>query len=85
MKILLVDDEKLQLIRLENAVKNALPNAEIVSYTNKSVINDLLRAGYIEEVKAGDKKPAEPSKASTADKTQTANKKRTTKKEQKEG
>ncbi len=34
MKILLVDDEKLQLIRLENAVKNALPNAEIVSYTN---------------------------------------------------
>ncbi len=59
---------------------------EIVSYTNKSVINDLLKAEYIteyKEVKAGDKKPAEPSKASTADKTQTANKKRT-KKENKE-
>ncbi|SHJ05969.1 hypothetical protein SAMN02745671_02556 [Anaerovibrio lipolyticus DSM 3074] len=41
---------------------------EIVSYTNKSIISDLLKAGYIEEakeakeVKAG-KKPAEPSKA----------------------
>ena len=39
---------------------------EIVTYSNKSIINDLLKAGYITEVKeakAG-KAPAEPSKAS---------------------
>ena len=34
MKILLVDDEKLQLARLEASVKYVLPSAEIVSYTN---------------------------------------------------
>ncbi len=57
---------------------------ETVNYTNKSVINDLLRAGYIEEVKAGDKKPASTSEPSKADKPKTANK-RTTKKDNKEG
>ena len=53
---------------------------EIVNYTDKNIIADLLKAGYITEVKeakAGTK-PAEPSKAS-----KTANKR--TKKEQKEG
>ena len=34
MKILLVDDEQLQLLRLENAVKKVLPDAELFSYTN---------------------------------------------------
>ena len=34
MKILLVDDEQLQLIRLENACKKVLPNAEFFPYTN---------------------------------------------------
>ena len=34
MKILLVDDEKLQLKRLEESVKNVLPTAELVAYTN---------------------------------------------------
>ena len=34
MRILLVDDEKLQLTRLEESVKSVLPTAEIVSYTN---------------------------------------------------
>ena len=34
MKILLVDDEQLQLLRLENAVKKVLPDAEFFSYTN---------------------------------------------------
>ncbi len=34
MKILLVDDEKLQLTRLEESVKSVLPTADIVSYTN---------------------------------------------------
>lgn len=34
MKILLVDDEKLQLIRLENAVKKVLPSATLYSFTN---------------------------------------------------
>ena len=34
MKILLVDDEKLQLIRLENSVKKVLPDAELICYTN---------------------------------------------------
>ena len=51
---------------------------EVVEYKDKSIINDLLSAGYIEEVKAG-KAPAEPSKA---DKTKTANKR--TKKDNKE-
>lgn len=54
---------------------------EVVDYTNKSIIQDLLKAGYIteaKEVKAGNTKPAEPSKAS---KTKTAK----AKKEQKEG
>lgn len=54
---------------------------ETVNYTDKKIIADLLKAGYIteyKEVKAG-KAPAEPSKASTADKTKTANKR--TKKE----
>ena len=53
-------------------------------YKDKSIINDLLSAGYIEEAKeakAGDKKPAQASKASKADKP-TANKR--TKKENKE-
>ena len=34
MKILLVDDEKLQLTRLEETVKKVLPTAEIFSFTN---------------------------------------------------
>jgi two-component SAPR family response regulator len=34
MKILLVDDEKLQLLRLEETVKNVLPEAELLSYSN---------------------------------------------------
>ena len=34
MKVLLVDDEKLQLARLEEAVKNVLPTVQIFSYTN---------------------------------------------------
>ena len=34
MKVLLVDDEKLQLTRLEESVKNVLPQVEILSYTN---------------------------------------------------
>ena len=34
MKILLVDDEQLQLIRLQNACKAVLPNAEYFAYTN---------------------------------------------------
>ena len=34
MKILLVDDEKLQLTRLEESVKNVLPSADLISYTN---------------------------------------------------
>ena len=34
MKILLVDDEKLQLIRLEESVKKVLEDSEIFSYTN---------------------------------------------------
>lgn len=57
---------------------------EVVEYKDKSIINDLLSAGYIEEAKeakAGDKKPAQASKASKADKP-TANKR--TKKENKE-
>ena len=34
MKILLVDDEQLQLLRLENACKKVLPDADFFSYTN---------------------------------------------------
>ena len=34
MNILLVDDERLQLARLENAVRAVLPDAEILSFTN---------------------------------------------------
>ena len=34
MKILLVDDEQLQLLRLENACKQVLPEAEFLSYSN---------------------------------------------------
>lgn len=34
MKVLLVDDEQLQLLRLENACKKVLPDAEFFSYTN---------------------------------------------------
>ena len=34
MKILLVDDEKLQLLRLEEAVKKVLPEAEVFPYSN---------------------------------------------------
>ena len=34
MRILLVDDEKLQLTRLEESVKSAVPSADIVTYTN---------------------------------------------------
>ena len=34
MKILLVDDEKLQLLRLEETVKKVLPEAELLSYSN---------------------------------------------------
>ena len=34
MKILLVDDEELQLIRLENACKGVLPDGEYMSFTN---------------------------------------------------
>ena len=34
MQILLVDDEQLQLLRLENACKKVLPDADFFSYTN---------------------------------------------------
>ena len=34
MRILLVDDEKLQLKRLEESVRNVVPTADVVSYTN---------------------------------------------------
>lgn len=34
MKILLVDDEKLQLTRLEESVRSVVPSADIVTYTN---------------------------------------------------
>ena len=34
MKVLLVDDEQLQLLRLENACKKVMPDAELFSYTN---------------------------------------------------
>ena len=34
MKVLLVDDEELQLIRLKSSVHNVLPKAELFSYTN---------------------------------------------------
>ena len=34
MKILLVDDEELQLLRLENACKKVLPESEFFSFTN---------------------------------------------------
>ena len=34
MKILLVDDEELQLVRLENVCKKVLPNEEFFKYTN---------------------------------------------------
>ena len=34
MKILLVDDEKLQLTRLEESVRSAVPSADILAYTN---------------------------------------------------
>ena len=34
MKVLLVDDEELQLIRIENIIKKLMPNDEILSYTN---------------------------------------------------
>lgn len=34
MKILLVDDEELQLLRLENVIKKVLPDEEIISYIN---------------------------------------------------
>ena len=34
MNILLVDDENLQLTRLENAVRSALPEAKLLSFTN---------------------------------------------------
>lgn len=57
---------------------------EVVEYKDKSIISDLLKAQYIteyKEVKAGNTKPAEPSKA---EKPKTANK-RTTKKDNKEG
>ena len=34
MKILLVDDEKLQLARLEESVRSVVPSADILTYTN---------------------------------------------------
>ena len=34
MKVLLVDDEKLQLTRVEECVKKVLPDAELFSYLN---------------------------------------------------
>lgn len=40
MNILLVDDEKLQLMRLEKACKNALINANFLSFTNPLNITD---------------------------------------------
>lgn len=40
MKVLLVDDERLQLIRLEECVKKVLVGAEIFSYTNPQVAFD---------------------------------------------
>ena len=41
MKILLVDDEELQLLRLENAAKKVLPDATFCVYTNPlKIISD---------------------------------------------
>jgi DNA-binding LytR/AlgR family response regulator len=34
MKLLLVDDEELQLLRLNNEIKKAIDDAEIFSYQN---------------------------------------------------
>ena len=34
MRILLVDDEQLQLLRLENCCKSVLPDSEFLAYTN---------------------------------------------------
>jgi two-component SAPR family response regulator len=42
MKLLLVDDEKLQLIRLENTIKKVLPNEELYCFTNpKEALNNV--------------------------------------------
>lgn len=64
------------LVKVSYGGKISATAGEIVNYSDKKIINDLLSAGYIEEVKAG-KAPAEPSKA---DKSKTAK----AKKEQKE-
>ena len=53
MKILLVDDEKLQLIRLLNIVKKVLPDSEILSYTNpvlafKENENNLIDVAFLD-------------------------------------
>ena len=42
MKILLVDDEKLQLLRLQNAVEEASPGAEILCFSNPSEALEVL-------------------------------------------
>lgn len=44
---------------------------EVIDYKNKSIINDLLKAGYIEEAKEA-KAGAKPAETSKASKTKTA-------------
>ncbi|WP_085023902.1 hypothetical protein [Anaerovibrio sp. JC8] len=56
---------------------------QTVEYTNKAIVNDLLNAGYIEEIKGAEKNTAPKSsteKPSTAT-TKAPTKKRATKKE----
>ena len=49
MKILLVDDEKLQLIRLENSVKKVLPDADIPEEDKKKGMEYIERSKKIIE------------------------------------
>lgn len=48
MKVLLVDDEKLQLTRLQDSVKYVLPTAEIITFTNPQVALDAAKKEQID-------------------------------------
>jgi len=53
MKILLVDDEELQLIRLEGACKSVLPDATFLTFTNpvkalKEVCNNIVDLAFLD-------------------------------------
>ncbi len=53
MKVILVDDEKLQLIRLLNAVNKVLPDSEVLTYTNpvlawKENENNLINIAFLD-------------------------------------